>query len=315
MTDKKFRAEYIKSVDSAELPSGYKDKILSALKEQEKLVTFEAERIKYSKNKVRLVSSLVAAVLIIAVGLSVIFSMGINNSLTKEVSFYVASATNLKGIAGARIVFKTSAGELLKDENGEILTAVTDETGEALTVIPDNEEYTAQISAQGYITIEQSAQEGNVYVSPVMNEDTYRAVLTWSKDWDLDAHLSVTSGDDTEKLNYFNSDIEDAQGNVLAALDTDSDKGGSPETITFNARENMCLRFSVASYSSLKEGDNTKLSYSGAKVTLYRGERLVGTYSIDTASQGNVWCVFEIEDSQLKICDYTYSVSAMTEIK
>ncbi len=315
MTDKKFFDEYRKSVDSVQLPQGFKEKILSNLENRENIIDLQAHREKQGKNRLPLWSTLVAAVLVLAVGFAVIFSVGINNIPTKEVSFYVASATNLKGVAGARIVFVTAEGEYLKDKKGDTLTAYTDENGEATATVPATEEYTAQITAQGFITLEQSGNGGNVYVSPVMNEDTYRAVLVWNGEQDLDAHLSITSGDVTEKLNYFESDIEDETGQVIAALDTDSDKGGSPETITFNATDEMLIRYSVASYSSLKDKESRKLSDTGAQVTLYKGDRCIGVYTIEESTDDNVWSVFEIENSQLNACDYTYSVSAMTEIK
>lgn len=314
MTDKKFCDEYRMSVDSVQLPEDYKEKILSNLSNGENVISLEAHREKVGKSRRPLWSALAAAVLVLAVGLAVIFSVGINNVPTKEVSFRVASATTLRGVAGARIVFISAEGEYLKDEKGETLTAYTDDNGEATASIPVTEEYTAQITAQGFIPLEQSGSGGNVYVSPVMNEDTYRAVLVWSGDYDLDAHLSVTAGGVTEKLNYFKSDIEDEQGQVIAALDTDSSRGGSPETITFNAKDEMLVRFSVASYSSLKDKES-KLCDTGAQVTLYKGDRCIDVYTVDSGAQGNVWCVFEMEKSQLTACDYTYSVSAMTEIK
>ncbi len=315
MTDKKFFGEYRKSVDSVQLPCDYKEKILSNLENGDNVISLEAHRKKGGKSKIGLVTSLVAAVLVLAVGLGAIFSVGINNAPTKEVKFCVASATNLHGVAGARIVFITAEGEYLKDEKGNTLTAITDEKGEATASVPATEEYTAQITANGFITLEQSGNGGNVYVSPVMSEDTYRAVLVWNGEQDLDAHLSVTSGNVTKKLNYFESDIEDEAGQVIAALDTDSHKGGSPETITFNASDEMLVRYSVASYSSLKDKESGKLCDTGAQVTLYKGDSCIGVYTTDESDDDNVWCVFEVENSQLTACDYTYSVSAMTEIK
>lgn len=315
MINKRFADEYRKAVDSVPLPLGYQDEILSALKDKENTNSLDAEREKRRKRYRGLGLSVAAAVLVLTVGLSVIFSVGINLAPTKEIRFCVASATNLNRVAGARIVFIDKQGEMLKDKKGETVTVFTDENGEAVATIPSTQEYTVQITTDGFITLEEELREGNYYISPEMTDDTYRAVITWDRECDLDAHLSVTSQGATEKLNYFNSDIENAQGQVIAALDTDSENGDGPETITFNAQDNMTIRFSVASYSALKENSNTHLSNTGAKVTLYKGETCVDVYNIDTSSQGNVWCVFEIKNSQLAVCDYTYSVSAITEIK
>lgn len=316
MIDKSFASEYRKTVDSIDFPLNYQEKILSDTQVKENILSFEAANKKgKAGNYRRYITAAVAAVLVLAVGFSVLFSAGINLKATKEVRIYVASATSLNCVAGARIVFIDKQGEVLTDRKGETVTAFTDEKGEAVVTIPATEDYTAQIVAEGYIPLEEASDKGNYYISPVMDKDTYRAVLTWKEECDLDAHLSVTQNGVTEKVHYFNSDFENSQGEVVAALDTDSETGSAPETITFNAQEDMKLRFSVASYSSLKENSNTHLALSGAKVTLYKGEACVGVYSIGTWAQGNVWCVFEIENSQLTVCDYTYSVGAIREIK
>lgn len=319
MNDTRFAAEYKKSVDAVALPADYQEKILSRLRE---VSTSPKDSLKPEKEKGKIggrvsysfIASL-AAVLVLAVGLTAVLSVVPVMPDSTVVSFSVASATNLGAVQGARIVFKDSGGELLTDSKGEVVTAVTDSKGEARATIPATQEYTAQITAQGYITLEDSADKGSYYVSPEMDESTYRAVLTWNEECDLDAHLSVTTAEGTEKLNYFNSDIEDEKGNVIAALDVDNETGDGPETITFNAYDDAVFRFSVASYSALKNGGEGRLSATGAQVTLYRGEICIGTYSIDTKSQGNAWCVFEVEDSELRLCDDTYSVSAITEIK
>lgn len=314
MNDKKFAEEYRNSVDSVKLPIDFKDKILSELRSAEN-TSSEAKVQKHGSKKLKLAVSVLAAVLVLAVGLSAILTALPAVYGSKEVRFYVASATNLCSVAGARLVFKDRDGQLLTDETGQTVTVVTDENGEAVASLPAKGEYSVQITTEGYITLEENAQRGNYYISPEMSEDTYRAVLTWNEDCDLDAHLSVTTQRGTEKLNYFNSDIEDENGQVIAALDTDSENGDGPETITFNAYDGMSFCFSVASYSALKNDGSLKLSDTGAQVTLYRGETCMGTYSVDAVSEGNVWCVFKVENSQLEVCDYTYSVSAITEIK
>ncbi|MGN0453372.1 MAG: hypothetical protein ACI4GZ_06185 [Ruminococcus sp.] len=316
MNDKKFREKYKQSVDSIKLPYDYRDTVLLSLrtKETSDLVFSDINKRK-SKDRLRLAFSLAAAALVLAVGLSAVFSLRLNTAETREVRLCVASATSLRNISGAKIVFKNTAGEFLTNEKGETLTAVTDENGIATATVPAAEEVSAYITMNGYIPIERKAESGNYYISPVMNENTYRAVLTWSKECDLDAHLSVTSKDKTEKLNYFNSDIEDESGTVIAALDVDNEKGDGPETITFNVYDDMMFRFSVASYTALKDSNKIKLSNTGAQVTLYRGDVCIGTYTVDTNSDGNTWCVFEIEKSNLRVCDYSYSVNAITEIE
>ena len=303
MTDLKFIAEYKKSVEAIALPQNYQENILSALREKDHKSKAENTGIyKYVLS--------VAAVLVVVFGL--VFAM---NKLPSDmqVSFKVSSATNLSAVKGARIVFVNSEGKLLCDSTGEEVEVFTDEKGEAQATIP-SKGYTPYICAEGYIPLNADKTEGNYYISPEMNENTYRAVLTWENEQDLDAHLSIAKDGKTEKLHYFNSSIENEKGEVTAALDTDSETGATPETITFNCEENSRVLFSVASYSALKEGGGESLSDTSAQVALYRGEELLEVYKIQE-SKGNVWCVFEIENGELKTCSEYYSVGAMTEIK
>lgn len=310
MTDKKFSVEYKKYIESAELPLSYQAEILSNLKEKAE----KSPQYKFYKNR-KFAASLVAAVLVIAVGLSVCLSFGFFQAQEITVSFNVMSATNLRCISGAKIVFISPSGERLKDKNGETITAFTDENGFVAVTLPSKEDYTVEVTADGFITLEDSAASGNYYISPVMDEETYRAVLTWEKECDLDAHLSVTNGAIAEKINYYKSDIKDENGAVLAALDVDNETGDGPETVTFNADENSLCRFSVGSYSALKEKHSFNLFEAKPKVTLYQGQRVLGTYTLEEYTKDNVWCVFEIENGEIKLCNYTYSVDAVTDIE
>lgn len=310
MTDKKFGTEYKKYIESAELPSSYQAEILSNLKEE----TEESPKYKFYNNR-KLVTSLVAAALVICIGLSIFLSFNFFKTQDVTLSFKVMSATNLKHISGAKIVFISPSGEKIKDKNGEDITAFTDENGTATVTLPRDEDYTVEVTADGFITLEESAEDGNYYISPIMNDDTYRAVLTWEKECDLDAHLSVTVHDSTEKINYYKSDVMDANGEVIAALDVDNETGDGPETITFNADKNSLWRFSVGSYSALKENSKLNLFDAKPKVTLYQGQKVVGTYTLDKDTTDNVWCVLEIENGKIMLSDYTYSVNAVTEIE
>ena len=310
MTDKKFSNEYKKYIESAELPIDYQAEILSNLKKK----TEEPQNNKFYKNH-KFVAPLVAAVLVVCVGLSVCFSLNFLKTQEVTLNFKVMSATNLRCITGAKIVFISPSGEKIKDKNGEDITAFTDENGTATVTLPRDEDYTVEVTADGFITLEESAEGGNYYISPVMNDDTYRAVLTWDKECDLDAHLSVTAHDNTEKINYYKSDIKDENGEVIASLDVDNETGDGPETITFNADDNSLWRFSVCSYSALKENSKLSLFESKPKVTLYQGNKLVCTYTLDKETADNVWRVLEIENGEIKLSNYTYSVNAVTEIE
>ena len=310
MTDKKFSVEYKKYIESAELPVDYQAEILSNLKKN----TEEPQKYKFYNNR-KFIATLVAAVLVICIGLSIFLSFNFLKNQDVTLNFRVMSATNLRCISGAKIAFISPSGERIKDKNGEDITAFTDENGIATVTLPTDEDYTVEVTADGFITLEESAEGGNYYISPIMNDDTYRAVLTWNKECDLDAHLSVTAHDNTEKINYYKSDIKDENGEIIASLDVDNETGDGPETITFNADENSLWRFSVCSYSALKENSKLSLFEAKPKVILYQGNKLVGTYTLDKETADNVWRVFEIKNGEIKLSNYTYSVNAVTEIE
>jgi len=310
LTDKKFSVEYKKYIESAELPVDYQAEILSNLKEKAE----ESPKYKFYNNR-KFIAPLVSAVLVVCIGLSVFLSFNFLKNQDVTLSFRVMSATNLRCISGAKIAFISPSGERIKDKNGEDITAFTDKNGTATVTLPTDEDYTVEVTADGFITLEESAGDGNYYISPVMDNDTYRAVLTWNKEYDLDAHLSVTAYNNTEKINYYKSDIIGDRGEVIASLDVDNETGDGPETITFNADKNSLWRFSVCSYSALKENSKLSLFEAKPKVTLYQGNKLVGTYTLDKETADNVWRVFEIENGEIKLSNYTYSVNAVTEIE
>ncbi len=353
MKDSKFTAEYKSSVtdviETVVLPTDYKSKILSALREQAqntepekseapveiidrqeaqaqetlentpdntKVIHIESAKTKKNssiKHYLSVISGVAAAIVIIA-SVILINNMGIANiPATMDLNFSVASATNLANISGAKITFRNSNGEIIKNDDGSPVTTYTDENGNVSVTLPESDSYIAMISADGYIPYETTIQGSHIYVSPVMNENTYRAVLTWENNYDLDAILTVTHGDKSEQLFYFNSNIYDENDELIAALDTDSAVPGAPETITFNTTEDGVFRFSVASYSSTTS-DKLDLGPSGASVTLYKGDTIVDTFNVNPDTQDNTWCVLEIRNSELHVVDNTYSVNAITDI-
>lgn len=354
MTDSKFTAEYKNSVsdviEKVILPTNYKSKILSVLREQAKIteseetpetidlttdqeaetpqtpeetsdntkiISIESAKPVKKNNIKRYLSILsgVAAAIVIIASVFLIRNMGIANiPTTKEFTFSVSSATNLANISGARVTFRNSNGEIIKDEKGNPVTAYTDENGNITVSLPEADSYIAMISADGYIPYEGRIQGSHIYISPVMDENTYRAVLTWENTCDLDAILTVTHGDKTEQLFYFNSNIYDENNELIAALDTDSAVAGAPETITFNATEDGIFRFSVASYSALTTESESDLGTSKATVTLYKGDKVIDTLDVNPKTQDNVWCVLEVKNSEVQIIDNTYSVDAIPEV-
>ncbi len=310
MKELDFKTKYKASVDEIKLPEDYRNQILQNLRAQEKAIKETPSKIGKSNKKLWL--SLVAACLVLVLGVT-LFS--VLSPDYREVTLKVYTADTARALSGAKITFRDKKGELLKTPDGDTLTAITDTTGAAQVNLPKGEEYTAEISREGFITYTDTAKDSNYYISPKLSKNTYRAVLTWEKDVDLDAHLSLTKNGKTEKLFYFSSDITDGSGQVVAALDLDSEVALKPETITFNPQEDSVFRFTVCSYSALKSKDSISISEAKAKVTLYRGEKIVAVYEPSENANGNAWQVFEIENGQVKNSNYTYAVSSFSELK
>ncbi len=317
MTELDFKNEYRMSVESVPLPEDFKNRLLLNLKaEEKKLNNLEAPKAdeinKKQKLTRRIFTSLIAAALVAIIGFSL---WSLLMPTYEEVTLKVYSADTAKALSGVKITFRDSKGEVLKAPDGEYLSAVTDATGTATASLPIGKDYTAEISHEGYITYTDKAQSGNYYVSPILNENTYRAVLTWEKDLDLDAHLSVTHNGEVEKLFYFSSDIISDTGEVLAALDLDSEEANKPETVTFNLEEGAVFRYTVCSYSALENRESLSIKDAKARVTLYKGDKTLSVYELSGESQDNAWQVFEIENGELKNESVTYSVTAFTELR
>lgn len=316
MSEELFKTEYRKAADSIPVPVDFEDNLLKNLR-----AFSEEENKKPKKNKTPLIISSVAATLAIILGLSLIFGTRKNSSqdLTAEnryVSISIRSAVDANGVEGARVVFRDSSGELLSDESGNPIETLSDENGLITANLP-NKSLTAEISVEGYITLTAPirSESENIYISPIMTEDTYRAVLTWDRGCDLDAVLSITEDDKTETLYYFGSDITNDQGEVIAALDTDSTTGDGPETITFNPQENTLIRYCVGSYSHLSGEYKENFGSTGASVVLYKGSQIIEVYELSLSAEGNAWTVFELKNGTLSKIDTTKTVSAINEIE
>lgn len=311
MSETKFTTEYRKAADSISVPEGFEENLLLNLRK------FSEENEKSRKSRTPLYLSLVAAALAVMVGLSLIF--GLRKPKTAplvDVSLSIRSALSAEGVSGARVVFRDSEGNLVTDENGTPIETISDENGLITARLPEKG-LTAEVSLEGYITLTTpiSRESENIYISPVMTEDTYRAVLTWEKTCDLDAVLSITKGEKVETVYYFGSDIKNEKGEVIAALDTDDTTGEGLETITMNPEENTLIRYSVGSYSHLSKEYTESFGSVGAQVTLYRGNEIIEVYELSDDASGNAWTVFELENGTLTKIDTTKTVGAINEIE
>ncbi|MDD6251685.1 MAG: hypothetical protein PUA85_03435 [Oscillospiraceae bacterium] len=306
MNEKSFTKEYRKSVDSLILPPDFKSRIISNLND----ISKETAK-KQKLNPPGIVASAVAAGLVVLIGTSAILSSARND----EIKLKICSAVDARELQGATVTLLDENGNALCDSKGDPLVVTSDDKGMIRAQIPKGMSAKVRVEKDGYIEVVSPIENENVYISPVLGDNTYRAVLTWDGDYDLDAHLSMEKGERYEKLFYFKSDILDEQGVTLAALDLDSTDSSKPETITFNTCDDATFRFTVGSYSSLKNSESIDLSEAKPTVTLYKGESVIGVYSQNETDTGNAWQVFEIKDGVFTLSDYTYTVSSFWELR
>jgi len=88
--------------------------------------------------------------------------------------------------------------------------------------------------------------------------------------------------------------VEDNE--LIASLDWDDTSSYGPETVTVTVSIDMetCYKYYVYDFSNGGNASSTALSYSGAKVNVYCGDKLVKAYSVPTDKVGYTWDVFEI---------------------
>ena len=228
-----------------------------------------------------------------------------------EVSNYIHGTVRsaLTGSAISDVTVRLRPG--WDNKNGTLATVVETDA-DAVTVTDDNGQYslevlegcyTAEFSKEGYITgyanvictnMDNADQDG--VITPVLSDDEYRIVLTWSSTpSDLDSHLSgpLSTG---ERFHVYYSDMSAFDnGETVATLDLDDTSSYGPETITLKKTQDGIYKYAVHDYSNRSNASSTELSMSGAKVKLYCGNTLLATYNVPINVAGNIWNVFEIE--------------------
>lgn len=186
---------------------------------------------------------------------------------------------------------------------GEIIAATTSTaTGSYFFSQIDAGNYTIEASKEGYITSyfsaicigNQSTGNQNGTISPEIGDDEVRIILTWGEiPRDLDSHLTGPI-DGTNRFHVFYADKVYNGIN----LDVDDVTSYGPETITIPALSDGLYRYSVHDYTNRGSTASYSLANSEAKVVVYFGTNLVGSFNVPN-QEGTLWTVFEINDKQL----------------
>lgn len=120
-------------------------------------------------------------------------------------------------------------------------------------------------------------------LTPVLDSNQYRAVLTWGAEpSDLDLHLWTLG---TEIYFAHEGSLDTIP---YAFLDVDEQSGYGPETITIGRLRDTC-KFSVNNYS-----DSPDITVSRAHIDLYKGSSLLRSFDVPNTGTGLWWYVFDL---------------------
>lgn len=230
------------------------------------------------------------------------------DSIPMKVSGNVRNAMDGTSVEGATIKFRegwnskrTSYVESLIGEK----QVVTDRNGDYSVKLPAGI-YTAEIVKEGYVTAyvnmiaSPDVEVQYAAITPILGENEYRIVLTWGDTpRDLDSHLVGTIDGQSYHVFYGDKSFE-YNGVIVAQLDWDDTSGYGPETVTLTWKENYGdCQYYVYDFTNRGNVGSMELSYSSAQVTVYKGNRLLGTYRVPIGQAGIRWDVFEINNGAL----------------
>ncbi|PRP80727.1 hypothetical protein PROFUN_11600 [Planoprotostelium fungivorum] len=202
---------------------------------------------------------------------------------TYDVSGYVKNAVNNQIIPGASVT-AVEAGVTVQADDQGLFKLPALPAGNTTLVVVSSGFYNATVFLQLNSTIP-AGTIADVNLSPVLVEQGYRIVLTWSTTpRDLDAHLVTPFGE----VYYSNKVVR--SGNVTATLDVDCTSGRGPETVTIKNAQGSIFKFFVRNYTG-----TPAIGTSVAKVALYAQGGLVKIYEVPEDMTAQDWAVFSID--------------------
>lgn len=217
---------------------------------------------------------------------------------TCNVSGVISNALDGSPVSGVTIRVRSG----LNKTSGSYLSyqTSTNSSGKYSLQLPEGQ-YTLEITKSNFIkthvnitAYEGSIDDANMAISPVVEADKIRIVLTWSEQpTDLDAHL-LYKDNGTDRHVYFERKYSTFNGQTAAELDVDDRNGYGPETITIHQPNATTYTYVVHNYSG-----ESALSTSNAVVKVYSGNRVIATYTAPTSGAGDEWYVFTIKGEQI----------------
>lgn len=241
---------------------------------------------------------------------------GVEGTVCDAVTGEILPGTMVTLRAGADM----TAGDAALTTAGEAAVVMTDANGYYTMEMPAGT-YTAEYSLEGYITgyANVVCADGfvlqNAALSPVMESDEYRVVLTWGDTpRDLDSHLTGPLADGSRYHVYYSNKTARSEGEIVATLDRDDTTSYGPETITITVANDGVYKYSIHDYTNRGSVGSTELSMSQAKVDLYKGESLIATYTVPENVVGTVWNVFEIEGDTVRTLNTFENINSPSNV-
>lgn len=129
-----------------------------------------------------------------------------------------------------------------------------------------------------------------------VSSDEYKVVINWSASpRDLDSHLEGFDSDGRKFHVYFSDQYAyDTDNTTIAWLDQDITSGFGPETLKFTPVDSS-RRYTYYIYNF---GGDGRISNSQAKVSLYKGDTLIGEY-IPPSNDGLYWTLFYVQNGNV----------------
>lgn len=210
----------------------------------------------------------------------------------------VRDATNNAAIAAATVELRPGVDNV----TGTAIATTTTTANGTYSFSPQQYgTYTIRASRSGFVdgsdvvtVTSTQAIAPTVFLSPVGSGVAWRFVLQWgASPSDLDAHLTGPIVNSQSRFHVWWDDEGSLGASPFAALDIDQTTGFGPETITMAQEFAGTYRFYVHNFSQ-----ETSLRSSSARVTVYRGNVQVASYS-PPQTDGEFWTVFEITNGTL----------------
>ncbi|MFH1146712.1 MAG: hypothetical protein V1736_03295 [Pseudomonadota bacterium] len=166
----------------------------------------------------------------------------------------------------------------------------------------DADDYTAEVSGEGYITMYftircvggQSIPGQDATITPIMEDAEIRIILSWNNALDLDAHMTGPYPNRNDRFHVYWQNKEFKYGGVHCKLDLDDKDGLGPETMTIYEQADGRYTFSVMDNSSDAKSKPFALSNSGAHIDVYQGSTLIRPFNIPANREGIQWVVFQM---------------------